>query len=234
MTIGIYKIENKINGKIYIGQSINIKARLRSHICSAYNQNKKNDYDLVIHKAIRKYGADNFSYEIIEECPKEKLNEREEYWIVYYDSYYNGYNSTKGGDNYDHLGKPVELYDYDGNYVMTIKSATDVAKYLGISRAVVYQVLYGQRKSCKNYQLKYKDDDKKIITKYKNRQGGKIPVVQLDKYGNLIQEFESTYAAARELDLDASAITKCCRKKLKSCGGFHWKYKEEYEQELNS
>jgi hypothetical protein len=48
---------------------------------------------------MRKYGINNFSFEILELCPRIKLNERERYWVKFYDSYYNGYNQTEGGDN---------------------------------------------------------------------------------------------------------------------------------------
>lgn len=93
MTCGIYMIKNKKTGQIYIGQSINIERRWNFH----YN-NKKSYID----RAINKYGIDNFIFKIIEELPKDSLllNEREEYWINYYDSYNNKqhYNLTPGGD----------------------------------------------------------------------------------------------------------------------------------------
>jgi group I intron endonuclease len=58
---GIYKITNKINGKVYIGQSINIERRWKEHI----SDKRKNS---LIHLAIEKYGEKNFNFEIIEEC----------------------------------------------------------------------------------------------------------------------------------------------------------------------
>ena len=48
---------------------------------------------------MRKYGIENFTFSVIEECSQEQLNEREIYWIEYYDTYKNGYNSTLGGYN---------------------------------------------------------------------------------------------------------------------------------------
>lgn len=88
---GIYKITNLINGKCYIGQSVDIYERWHQH---KYADCKES----VIHTAIKKYGIENFSFEIIEKLHQEELNEREIYWINYYDSYNKGYNCTLGGD----------------------------------------------------------------------------------------------------------------------------------------
>lgn len=97
MSCGIYKITNNINKKIYIGCSVNIERRWISHKSESILE-KNPQYNYSIHKAFRKYGIDNFSFEIIELTSKAKLFEREKYWIGYYDSYNNGYNETKGGE----------------------------------------------------------------------------------------------------------------------------------------
>lgn len=97
--IGIYKFENKINHNIYIGQSIDIERRYKDHLVRAKNLHAGNtEFDSPLHHAIRKYGIENFDFTIIEECKKEQLNDRERYWIEYYDSYKKGYNCTTGGD----------------------------------------------------------------------------------------------------------------------------------------
>lgn len=85
----IYKITNNINGKIYIGQSVSPARRFNSHISGAFNS--------AIHNAIKKYGEENFSFDIIE-GPIQNYNEREIYWIKFYDSYNTGYNRTIGGE----------------------------------------------------------------------------------------------------------------------------------------
>ena len=100
--IGIYKYQNKINGHIYIGQSVDIETRQKNHIYSSNNE-KAIDYDSQLHQAIRKYGIENFDFEIIaeltqEEYTRETLNQLEKFFIAYYDSYKNGYNATEGGD----------------------------------------------------------------------------------------------------------------------------------------
>ena len=79
MISGIYKIENKLNGKIYIGKSVNILERFNTHKRNAFNT-KSLEYDKVLYKAFRKYGIENFDFEIIEECiDKDFLNAREIY-----------------------------------------------------------------------------------------------------------------------------------------------------------
>lgn len=91
--IGIYKITDLTNGKNYIGQSINILRRKAEHFYNNYYCTS------LIDQAIQKKGKDNFTFDIIEECEKDQLNNREKYWIEYYDSFNNGYNCTKGGQN---------------------------------------------------------------------------------------------------------------------------------------
>lgn len=93
--IGIYKITNINTNMIYIGQSCDVARRIKEHQRSS-NTNTLIDY------SIKMEGIQNFTFEIIEECLNEQLNEREKYWIKYHDSYYNGYNSTPGGK-----GRPV-------------------------------------------------------------------------------------------------------------------------------
>lgn len=96
--VGIYKYQNLINGKIYIGQSKDIARRKKDHVTRAFNNFSTNsEYDSPLHRAMRKYGLENFSFEVIEECSKEDLDSRERYWIKEFDSYYNGYNQTSGG-----------------------------------------------------------------------------------------------------------------------------------------
>lgn len=91
--VGIYKITNKINGKCYIGQSRNIENRLNRHRTAGFNPNDK-CYNYPLYRAIRKYGLENFSFEVIEECLIEQLTNKELYWISHFNSIDNGYNQT--------------------------------------------------------------------------------------------------------------------------------------------
>lgn len=89
----IYKIENLVNGKVYIGQSIHPYRRLIEHMYMARHHLD----ELPIHLALAKYKEENFSFSIIEESI-ENYNEREIYWISYYNSIVpNGYNVLPGG-----------------------------------------------------------------------------------------------------------------------------------------
>lgn len=93
----IYKITNKINGKVYIGKTERtIEIRWKEHQKNAKYEEKL--FHIPLYKAFNKYGIENFSIEYIEECATNILNEREQYWIKFFDSCGNGYNCTLGGD----------------------------------------------------------------------------------------------------------------------------------------
>lgn len=91
---GIYKITNLISNQAYIGQSVDIASRFKQHIkcglgIDAPASNK-------LYKSMIEDGVWNFSFELLEECPKDKLNERESFWIDLYQTNKVGLNSTKG------------------------------------------------------------------------------------------------------------------------------------------
>ncbi len=89
--IGIYKITNKVNNKVYVGQALDVDFRFGVHRQKLNSNQHINSH---LQAAWNKYGQDNFIFEVIEECPGNKLNERELYWIDYYDAMNNngGYN----------------------------------------------------------------------------------------------------------------------------------------------
>lgn len=97
----IYQYKNKINGHMYIGLTNNAKRRFLDHLSASKNPKNK-DYNNTIHKAIRKYGIENFDFNLIEENIEtlQKAKEREQYWISFYNTYNNRshYNETPGGD----------------------------------------------------------------------------------------------------------------------------------------
>lgn len=101
MTGIIYKITNTINGKVYIGKTLEtMEKRWKEH-----QKDSVRFTDRPLYRAMNKYGIKNFIIEVVEEPEVELLSQRECYWIEYYNSYHFGYNATLGGD-----GKV--LYDY--------------------------------------------------------------------------------------------------------------------------
>lgn len=93
----IYKIENCLNGHIYIGMTNDFERRMNEHINTSFNENSK-DFNLPIYRALRKYGVENFTCEIIEDNidNRELMKDREQFWIKHYNSYENRehYNAT--------------------------------------------------------------------------------------------------------------------------------------------
>lgn len=96
----IYKITNLVNNKVYIGQIYDYETRKRHHIGAALHNWKESDRPL--YRAMKKYGIENFSFEIIDYAEtEEELNNKEIYYIKYYNSSIdkNGYNLDLGGKN---------------------------------------------------------------------------------------------------------------------------------------
>ena len=92
--MGIYKITNIKTKECYIGQAIHIKDRWVEHVKCGLGIDTPAGNKL--YKAIQEFGLWNFSFEVLEECPREQLNEKEKYYIDLYSSYDYGYNSTRG------------------------------------------------------------------------------------------------------------------------------------------
>lgn len=116
--IGIYIIRNIINKKVYIGQSVNMIDRFTGHL---HYLRKNKHWNNGLQSLYNKYGEEVFNFSILEECAKDKLDNKEKWYIEYYNSYKNGYNNTEGGkpsiaedihNNKDKVckicGKPVE------------------------------------------------------------------------------------------------------------------------------
>ena len=132
----IYKITNTLNGKVYIGQTIKtVQKRFTQH---KNNSNKEYFSQIVLYKAFKKYGIENFICEEIEEVPNDRLDERERYWIEFYDSYFEGYNSTLGG-------RATQLYNWDIEDIIEkyyeLKSARAVAKAIGCDHSTIDRLL---------------------------------------------------------------------------------------------
>ena len=172
--IGIYKIENKITGKVYIGQSVDIDRRFRTHRYNAYNERDRETYDLYLYTAIRKYGKENFTFTIIEQCDKALLNEREKYWIAYYKSNQKeyGYNLSDGGDS-----RYVSELTHDSNItakkqkIKEIKdllmnsdiSIQDIAKRFNMTAQSITNINVGKTWVCLDDKYPIRDTRKKTL-----------------------------------------------------------------------
>jgi group I intron endonuclease len=207
---GIYKIENLINGKIYIGQSVDIQYRFRNHKSESFNP-KSNAYDTAIHRAIRKYGVDNFSFDVVEECDQDELREREIYWINYYNSFGVGYNLTSGGEGVPTINiKQVQKLWDDG---LSIK---EIAQALNCNQHTAIHIL----ESYKNYnsQESYKRGRKNARKKMNKS------ILQYDLHGVFVQKHESIAAASVATNIKRSNISSALTGKVLSAGGYQWVY----------
>lgn len=102
----IYKVTNKINGKVYIGQSVEVLIQRKCR----HTNDAKNGNGYYLHRALRKYGVDNFKWEVIQICKDiDELNQQEAYFIALYDSMNTGYNLTSGGENYIRSEKTKDI-----------------------------------------------------------------------------------------------------------------------------
>lgn len=170
---GIYKIENRVNHKVYIGQSIDIETRWSAHRrCGKYHD--KENYFL--YQAINKYGIDSFDFTILEECNECNLDEKEIYYIQKYDSYKHGYNMTLGGKgtvggNINSRNKaPKNIKQFCNNDITEIakldKSFNVIEYYPSVQEAArqnhveatnISKTLKGKYKYCGGYIYMYAD-----------------------------------------------------------------------------
>lgn len=168
----IYIITNSINNKVYIGQTIQtLNARWQAHCrrgCSEEEQNMQ------IKRAIRKYGKNNFCIKELEKCCITEIDEREIYYISLYNSYNEGYNSTKGGKtgakklklNINQQSICVELYKLGF-------SLRDVAKEFNVDKTTVKHIIEINNiniRTTRTYKLSQEDrnnilEDAKILSR---------------------------------------------------------------------
>lgn len=210
---GIYKITNKLTNDCYIGLSVDIEKRWQRHKW-AYKQPKNNTH---LYLAMRKYGIENFSFEVIEQCHKEELQDREIYWINYYDSYNHGYNMTPGGEC---GAEPIYDYDLIVDYWNQGYGIKTIADFLECSCSTVTQVL----KKTNNY-------IKEEVSKRQHIQCS-IPVYQYDLQGKYIQTFNSFHQAAQQVNGQVHVIRKCCDKQFKTAYNYIWRLYKQPQLDL--
>jgi len=256
----IYKVTNKQNGKIYIGQtSRTIEERWAQHTRNAYKDNNL-EYQNKFHRAIRKYGSGGF---IVEEQEKitaknednlhQKLNDAETKWILHYNSRYDGYNSSLGGDYnpmYGIRGKDnpcsvkINQYDLNGHFIKTWDSLADIIRKFGnqgniikvcksdrlkTRKVTAFKYVwryYKDEPTCKDIEISQEELDIREA-KYKNGScKDKVAVDKYDLLDNYLCTYNSVKEAADSVNGNPSGITVVAKGRKKSYKGFHWKHHE--------
>lgn len=227
---GIYKITNNLNGKVYIGKSINIYYRWTQHIKISKNPSKYRDGNRPLYYAMSKYGADNFEFEIVEVCGEDVLCEREIYWIDVYDCTVlsgRGYNLTSGGENGNFTqAKTAYQYDLDGNFVAEYPTIRDAAAAICKSpdASAIQNAMGKVGSQSYGYQWRYEKFDKidpYIVHSYVTK------VAKYNEDGHLIGVYNSVEDAAKSIGKSKSLIQLSCNDEVRSAGGFMFRYFDE-------
>lgn len=175
--IGIYSITCLVNNKIYIGSSINIPDRLMDHKTKLNKNKHKNSH---LQRSFNKHGIGNFKFNIVEECSRETILERENYYMILYGSlsskkgfnqvvaqrqdnlysnkeYINKLSMVKKGkmpSNLDYLRalarKPILEFE-NGNFVREYGSTVEAGKILGINHKLINNILRNYTKNVRKY-----------------------------------------------------------------------------------
>jgi group I intron endonuclease len=214
--VGIYKITNP-NGRIYIGQTTNHIVRWNK-----YKKYQCKDQPSIYNSLI-KYGWESHTFEMIEECDFNILDEKEIYWGKYYDVLSNKHLNNR-------LGRGFGSYDSDetklkkqqchkgrSNYWLKGKSLSkDHCEKISLSKTGTKQ----NRTKTRIDKGISKINHVEAIIKAKSK-----PVIQYDLNYIFIKEWNSGKEAAMILNLTQPNINACCNGKLSKYKGFIWEYK---------
>ena len=212
---GIYGILNVATGKWYVGQAADIACRWAKHkrelkAGTHHSQKLQRSYD--------KHRSGAFLFVILEECSLLDLDERESYWIREKDSLNNGYNMTAGGGGTRGWKMPEETR-------LRMKRERSGANAYWYGKKQPRETNEKRRlaqlgEKNHNYGKKFSSE---TIEKLRSANIGREPPnkrpVRCVETGKI---YESAKAAAMELGLDHSSLTKCCRGLRRVCGGCHW------------
>ena len=209
--IGIYKITNQVNGKVYIGQSVNIKKRWTDHIYYAKHEKNKTSR---LYLAIRKHGLDNFKFEVLEECSQELLDEREIYWITYFDSTdkTKGYNFYRGGQ------AKHSFYDYDKivNLWEEGYSCQEIEDIIGCSDTVITSAL--RSRDIDDFATKSREQEKNAFVACDIKTGKPLKIF----YGmKNVSRFFTNY------ERYADVLSNLIIPKHRRLFGYYWEYLTE-------
>ena len=150
----IYKVTNQENGKIYIGQTIQtLNERKNKH----YYKARQEEYTTHFINALRKYPEEVFIWEIIDEAEtQEVLDEKEKYWIAYYNSIEEGYNTKDVGETIVVTDKfleqcgsyPFYAFDLKGNKLGEFLNQREFSRQYGVGKGDIYRMLRNQTHYC--------------------------------------------------------------------------------------
>lgn len=210
----IYCITNNINQKKYVGKTNStVEKRWKQH---QHDSKSRKCEKRPLYDAINKYGVENFSIEMLEECLPENSEEREIYWIKKLGTYHNGYNATYGGDGkpYINYAQVIQLYK-DGH------TQKEVAQLMNCCVDTVHYIL--------------KQNDCEIISSSKwleKNKGKKIGKYSMD--GELLETFNSIKEASRSIGKLHQHISDCINGRRKQAFGFQWKLIDTLPQDNSS
>lgn len=221
----IYMHKNKINGKVYIGQTYtSLRARFG-----------KNGIGYkgcpIFWSAIQKYGWGNFEHIILEEniTNSESANEREKYYISLYNSTdcNNGYNIQLGGSEQTKLSLTVYQYSLDGEYIKSYNSVSDANRDNNISDGKISDCCNGKRKSAGGYRWSYEKCEN--LGEYICGTNSKM-VHKYSLLGDYIETYEHLSDVVKEMNLTHGGhISNCCNGTRDTAYGFMWSY-EKHEK----
>lgn len=234
--IGIYKITNKINNKVYIGSSKEIENRFYEHILKLEGNYHVNKH---LNNAFNKYGSKNFKFEIIRLVSLFILRKVEQFYINKYNSLNPefGYNKVVADANsHDNDKETVVIkntnyfgcYSKIGKLVKVFRTIDEVYKFLNKERVTrIYESCNSNLTKTSNgfYWIRY-DVSKGVFPlniKVKTRKGRHRKIVQCSINDDIIKEFNSSVEAAKELNLSSFNITRCLKK-----GNLYKNYKWYY------
>ena len=210
----IYAYKKKSTNKIvYVGQTINLQDRHKRHIKYDPFDIALREYDYPLSRGIRKYGESEYQLIILENnLTKEQLNDREKYWIQYYDTYFNGYNQTIGGKN---PIKPIFTEEKINQVIEMLKdesySYKDIMNKTGISMTHIYNINTGKRRKKDNIQYPIRKSNTK------GTKGLKFSLQECQKIHKEILNTKKTFKQiGKEFNCNADTISDINRGKTKS------------------
>lgn len=221
----IYKIENLVNGKVYIGQTIREpKVRWQQHIQSSRYKNGP-QYHNHLYRAMRAYGLFNFSFSVVENCDNSELDKREIHWINYYSSNDAdfGYNNTGGGSCKGQVWTTVSQYTKDGEYVATYNNFSEAARETGGDPAWIRKICNGHNALSADSQWRYSED--KPPGKFFRKGMKRVRKYGMD--GSFIAEYRNARTASAESGCGYVNILNCLSGRKDSAHGFQWRYEDQ-------